>query len=126
MHNYPYGSDNPAAVRGPWRAVLVGDDGLTVGFDRWITGTQAWAYDSGPLTVAVVRGPASPIGTDDNGVGRMPTPEETFYRPDDVLYRYENLTGEDAVTRWAQARMVAALMQDNEDRIAELAERLHV
>jgi hypothetical protein len=115
----PYSSDQPQAVLGPWRAVLVrrGRD-LTVGFDQWMTGT-AWAYQDGQHTVAVVRGTATPMDVDDNGVGTVPT----VYDPDDVLFRYERIEGAQAVSRWAQARMVAALLNRNQEKLDQLDER---
>jgi hypothetical protein len=114
IHNHPYGSDRPWAVRGPWRAVLtvVGED-LTIGFDQWMVDGVAWAYDGREFAVAVVRGTATPMDTDDNGVGTLPT----VYSDEDVLYRHDGLADDDAVARWAQARMVAALLNANQEKL---------
>lgn len=114
----PFGSDQPGAVSGPWRAMLVvqGDD-LTVGFDQWMVDGYEWAR-GGPFTVAVVRGSAAPMDINDDGVGTVPT----IYDPRDVLYRHDNLIGADAVHRWAQARLVAALLIRNEENLATLAD----
>lgn len=110
-----YASDQPAAVRGDWRAVLVDQDGFTIGFDRWMDDSGAWAGE-GPVQVGVVRDTATPLDTNDNGVGAMPT----HYHPDDVLYLHDGLEGADAIARWAQARLVAALLADNDRRLRKM------
>ena len=113
----PYGSDRPDAVRGPWRAALLGKgEDLTVGFDRWILDGDSWAYGGGEFTIAVVRGTAAPMDTDENGVGTMPT----VYAEEDVLYRFDSVNSDEAVARWAQARLVVALLNENQEKIDSL------
>jgi hypothetical protein len=118
--DYPYASDEPKAVSGPWRAVLavVGED-LNVGFDQWMTNGNGWAYGGREFTVSVVRGTAAPMDVNDNGVGTVPN----VYADEDVLYRHYAVSGDDAVARWAQARMVAALLTANEEKLAEVGGR---
>lgn len=119
----PYSSDEPAAVHGPWQAVLIGSeqDGhnylqpvMTIGFAVWMTNHPAWAYTGAVYDVAIVRGSARPTSLDENGVGAMPT----TYLPHDVLYEHRQLSSDAAVDRWAQARLVAALLNTNEQRLA--------
>ena len=80
---------------------------------------RGWAYGGREFTVSVVRGTAAPMDTDENGVGTIPN----VYDDQDVLYRHRGVSGDDAVARWAQARMVAALLSANEEKLAERAGR---
>lgn len=121
----PFGSDRPDAVRGPWQAVLVADgEDLNVGFDQWILAEgNPWAYDGRTYTVAVVRGTATLMDVNDNGVGTVPN----VYQEYDELYRLDNLSGDDAIDRWAQARLVVALLnrnQENLDTLTALSESI--
>jgi hypothetical protein len=114
----PFGSDRPDAVRGPWHAVLVADgDDMTVGFDQWIINGHDWAYDGRTFTVAVVRGTAAPMDVNDNGEGTVPN----IYQDYDELYRHDGLSGDDAADRWAQARLVVALLNRNTENLDTLA-----
>jgi hypothetical protein len=114
----PYASDHPADVRGPWRAVLSTTDDRTVGMQRWMADDGSWATQDAPLAVAIVRGTAMPMDEDDDGVGLMPN----AYHPGDVLYRHDDLAGDEAEARWAQARLVAALLNANQQKLDELEE----
>lgn len=113
----PYASDHPEHVRGPWRPVLFTKDDRTVGISRWSSGTS-WATEDAPLAVAIVRGTAMPMDEDGDGVGFMPS----AHRPGDVLYRHDDLASTEAEARWAQARLVAALLNANQERLDELEE----
>lgn len=112
----PHASDHPDAVRGPWRAALVDRAGYTyrnVGEARQTCGEKQI-----PVDVAVIRSTA---------------PVESRISPfklhavGAVLYEHSNVDFDDdgpdgAEARWAQARMVAALLNANQDKVDAVAE----
>lgn len=107
----PHASDQPDAVRGPWRAVLhaCGD----------VIPTDQWFGDEGDTSIAIVRDTALPV---DNGASGERMPDR--YRDSDVLYRFEDVEEiEDLEARWAQARLVAALLNANQEKLDAINER---
>lgn len=115
----PFSSDRPEAVSGRWHAVLVADgDDLNLGFDEWMVDGHGWAYDGRAYTVAVVRDTAAPMDLNDNGVGTVPN----VYQDYDELYRHDGLSDDDAADRWAQARLVTALLNRNQENLTTLTE----
>lgn len=108
----PHASDHPDAVRGPWLAVRYTPDGYVVPTD------EEPDVDLDEVVIAVVRDTQLPV-VDDVGERRPHGP----YKPIDLLYRHEYVEDEaEFAARWAQARMVAALLNHNQAKLDALAE----
>lgn len=109
----PHASDHPDAVRGPWRAVRYTRDGCVIP-----TG-DAPIVDYDKVVIDVVRDTQLPVA-DGIDSERMP---DGPYRPIDLLYRHQYVEDEaEFAARWAQARMVAALLNHNQAKLDALAE----
>lgn len=106
----PYSSDHPDAVRGPWTAILTDQYGWPCDLDEF--------EDDGENEpkIAVVRGTAAPKARGERRPGT--------YQGGDVLYEVNDFDGaDDLADRWAQARLVAALLNHNQAKVDALAER---
>lgn len=110
----PYASDHPDAVRGPWRAVLMDRAGYTY---RTVDAVPE-VCGQRQVDVLVIRSdiPAeyriSPSKLNEAGA---------------VLYEHSNVDPDDdgpdgAEARWAQARMVAVLLNANQAKLDAVAE----
>lgn len=103
----PHASDHPDAVRGPWLAVLTDQHG-------WPANVDDYNRDGEAFEVAVVRGSAAPKL---HGHRRPAS-----YQAADVLYEIDDFADrDDLAARWAQARLVAALLNANQDKLDALA-----
>jgi hypothetical protein len=107
----PHASDRPDAVRGPWVAVRYTPDGYAIPV------AEPYYGDPEDITVSVVRGTRLPVD-DGDGSRRMPG----TCRAADGLYEVTDFGDDDDLENcWAQARMVAALLNHNQDKLDALA-----